>query len=200
MPSPHCVGLRSYYCQDSPSSQKPSVRLRGGKGRGREAADQNKSINSKFLDWPKRGTPGSKWVTFMLPDANETDVTCRRWESGSTGTDTVLNRCMWVSGANLSPQISQWEQSNDAALTRSIPVFFTVNPQWSHQHWYACGCEILCSPNVQERISVTGIPKTSFQFPILTYNYIYTLAFIFISSANVSSGAHLQHCHSIHFH
>jgi len=29
VPSPHFVGLQSYYCQDSPSSQKPSDRLRG---------------------------------------------------------------------------------------------------------------------------------------------------------------------------
>lgn len=27
--------------------------------------------NPKFLDWPNRGTPGSKWVTFMLPDVKK---------------------------------------------------------------------------------------------------------------------------------
>lgn len=35
---------------------------------------RRKSINPKFLDWPKGATPGSKWVTFILPDADETDV------------------------------------------------------------------------------------------------------------------------------
>lgn len=37
------------------------------------------------------------------------------------------------------------EQSYDAALLRClIPVVFspTVNPQWSHQHWYESGCKI----------------------------------------------------------
>lgn len=26
-------------------------------------------------------------------------------------------------------------------LKHLIPVFFTVNPQWSHQYWYKSGCE-----------------------------------------------------------
>lgn len=44
---------------------------------------RRKSINPKFLDWPTRGTPGSKWVTFMLPDADETDVkTCKIVDGG----------------------------------------------------------------------------------------------------------------------
>lgn len=49
----------------------------GGRRVGGRVLIKRKSINPKFLDWPKGGTPGSKWVTFMLPDADETDVkTC----------------------------------------------------------------------------------------------------------------------------
>lgn len=42
-------------------------------GAGGEGAAQKQIFNPKFLDWPSRGTPGSKWVSFMLPDADETD-------------------------------------------------------------------------------------------------------------------------------
>lgn len=82
-----------------------------------------KSMNPKFLDWPNSGTPGSKWVTFMLPDADEPDV-----------------RTCWV--VKLHRALAQYEwmwlftgylSTRNPSLRRLILVFFSVNPQWTHQ-------------------------------------------------------------------
>ena len=114
--------------------------------RGRRGG--KKSMDPKFLDWPSRGTPGSKWVTFMLPDADETDVNLlvgrRRW--GPAGVwhsmDGWMDGCGYLLAIN-QPEISQrWAEQRCRPHRRLIPVFFTVNPQWSHQHWYESGCEI----------------------------------------------------------
>lgn len=103
------------------------------------------------------------------------------------------------------------EQSYDAALLRClIPVVFspTVNPQWSHQHWYESGCKISsfwlhmneCLGMAMVLVVGSRFLKGVFFFtpPLLfllcfkyTRMYIFSSFDVKSSSANVSSGAHL---------
>lgn len=75
------------------------VRWVGGWVQAGRVGDEKKIFNPKFLDWPSRGTPGSKWVTFMLPDADGTDSS-RRWASPGFG--TIMDGWMWLFAGDLS--------------------------------------------------------------------------------------------------
>lgn len=163
MPSPHFVGLQSYYCPDSPSSQKPTlwsgrreagcllgvgVLLKGRKGgcwsKGVCGGEKAESINPKYLlNRPKTGRPGSKWVTFMLPDM------FTHTKKGNTVRNARLHRVWhwhWMD-VDMHWQflkqrsVKRRAEQRCRPLRRLDPVFFTVNPQWSHQHWYESGCK-----------------------------------------------------------
>lgn len=47
--------------------------------------EEKKSMNPKFFGWPDRGTRGSKWVTFMSPDAHQPDVKPPPWMDVAIG-------------------------------------------------------------------------------------------------------------------
>lgn len=127
MPSPHFVGLQSYYCPDSPSSQKPTVWAGwreagclvgwlGGLLKGDEGKEgvfvmirrKKKSMNPKcLLNRSKTGTPGSKWVTLMSPDAARNK--CKPVINARRPPGLARYGWMWIFTGNFSPWISQKE-------------------------------------------------------------------------------------------
>lgn len=57
----------------------------GDGGASCRSEGKKKSMNSKFFGWPDRGTRGSKWVTFMSPDAHQPDVKPPPWMDVAIG-------------------------------------------------------------------------------------------------------------------
>lgn len=66
--------------------------------------EEGGSMNPKFLGWPERGTRGSKWVTFMSPDAHQPDVKPRWVVKAST-----VDGCSYI----LDQRSPRWERSSD---------------------------------------------------------------------------------------
>lgn len=120
-----------------------------------------------------------------------------------------LARYVWMDGCGYLLAIYQQEITQNRGaeqrcrpLRRLILLFFTVNPQWSHQHWY--DRRVVVKFPALQCTWMNGRWSCFLDCVELNLNmYIFTLlCWIFL--ANVSSGAHLrqisQHCHSIHFH
>lgn len=110
----------------------------------------------------------------------------RRW--ASTRLWHSMDGWMWLFYGNLSTR----DHSKKAAeqwcrpLRRLILVFFTVNPQWSHQHWYE-------RVDVRFPASVVLFPYRCLQCKRLLFQiYIFFTVLCVIFLANVSSGAHLR--------
>lgn len=149
---------------------KAGYRYKGVVVKGRMESVQIKSMNPKFLDWPNSGTPGSKWVTFMLPDADEPDVrTC--WV-------VKLHRAlaqyewMWLFTGYLSTR-NPLPQTPDSCvfLRKSAMKSPALIRRWM---WNFC--------NINEWMSVVLFPQGCCKYALLSL----------ISLANVSSGAHLR--------
>lgn len=155
--------------------------------------------NNKFLIWTTRGTPGSKLVASMFPQQKQM--------SGSRLRRGVL-LWMWVFTGKPSAERDQKWSKRSRPLKHLIPVFFTVNPQWSHQHWYESGCGISSFLAAHEWISAPQIPSRRMDLkhrPLLFFVIFFIVMiqlFLYFPSKcplRSPSSADSSHCHSIHF-